>query len=460
MYALLSLCGIFAVGILACRKVKRAGLDDASMIALLLVAALGVVAGGHLLYGLLHVRLLPRLFDAESAAVFFMRLSAVFGGQVFYGGLAGGLFAGTLYGRREFRQDMAFVCDVMAPLIPLFHVFGRLGCFAAGCCYGVESRFGFTFTAALAPGANGVKRLPVQLLEACFNLALFAALSFLEKHSAGKRAVCPPRNSPAASAQRRLFVPHGKRIYLYLLFYAAGRFVLELFRGDAYRGYWGPFSTSQWISLFAAGFAVFRLARPGRAVAGIVLLGPKHSGKTSAGAALAGLLDWPFHDLDRRIEDMTGKSPRALYSDGVEVFRAAETSALKSLLGQNPGNGGVPAVLAAGGGLADNPQALALLESAAGIRLVSLETGAETAWQRITRDPSGLPPFLLGTGGTGAENNNGGNSPEAGTPEVIHRRLHERRTAAYKNRAGSSVRAEGKTPETIAREIAGRIFWL
>lgn len=459
MYALLSLCGMFAAGILACRKVKRAGLDDSSMIALLLIAALGVLAGGHLLYGILHVKLLPRLFEADSAAVFFRRLSGIFGGQVFYGGLAGGLLAGTLYGRREFRQDMAFVSDVMAPLVPLFHVFGRLGCFAAGCCYGVESPFGFTFTAALAPGANGVKRLPVQLIEACFNLGLFAALSFLEKRSAGKRSVCPPRNSQVSCARRRVFVPHGRRMYLYLLLYAAGRFVLELFRGDVYRGYWGPFSTSQWISLFFAGFAVLRLVWPGKTVNGMVLLGPKHSGKTSAGAALAGLLGWPFYDLDRRIEDITGKSPRALYSEGTEIFRAAEADALSGLLEQNPVNGRVPVVLAAGGGLADNPRSLALLDSAAGLRLVSLETGAETAWKRIARDPSGLPPFLCGTGGADS-GNNGSASPETLSPEAIHRELHERRTKAYKNLAGSIVRAEGKTPETIAREIAGRIFWL
>jgi hypothetical protein len=37
-----------------------------------------------------------------------------------------------------------------------------------------------------------------------------------------------------------------------------GRFLLEFLRGDIDRGFWGPFSTSQWLSLlvllFLAGF--------------------------------------------------------------------------------------------------------------------------------------------------------------------------------------------------------------
>lgn len=37
---------------------------------------------------------------------------------------------------------------------------------------------------------------------------------------------------------------------LYLMFYSAGRFVLEYFRGDLERGSVGALSTSQFISVF------------------------------------------------------------------------------------------------------------------------------------------------------------------------------------------------------------------
>ena len=35
----------------------------------------------------------------------------------------------------------------------------------------------------------------------------------------------------------------------YLLIYSVVRFLDEFLRGDALRGFWGPLSTSQWISL-------------------------------------------------------------------------------------------------------------------------------------------------------------------------------------------------------------------
>ncbi|MDR0997648.1 MAG: hypothetical protein LBL70_01155, partial [Treponema sp.] len=66
----------------------------------------------------------------------------------------------------------------------------------------------------------------------------------------------------------------------------------------------------------------------------ILLTGPKHSGKTSAGRALVRLLAEKtdpaasFIDLDELVEDRTGKSPRALYREGPEIFRKAEADAL------------------------------------------------------------------------------------------------------------------------------------
>jgi phosphatidylglycerol:prolipoprotein diacylglycerol transferase len=414
VYALAALCGLFAAGAPACVRAKRAGLDDTDMIVTLLAAAAGALAGGHLLYGLVQFRLFPRLFDAGSAAVFFARAGVIFGGQVFYGGLLGGLAAGAVCGRILFRGRLPDALDCIAPFVPLFHVFGRLGCFAAGCCFGVESRAGIVFTRALVPEANGTPRVPVQLIEAAFNLALFALL-------AARR----PR-------------PRGRLIYRYLLLYPAGRFILEFFRGDEYRGFWGPFSTSQWISLALAGFAVFALARPakqGNVPRVTVLVGPKHSGKTCAGAALAELLGIPFYDLDALIERAAGASPRALYREGEAVFRAAEAAALKTLFAETGG----ALVLAAGGGVIDNPDAVRALNSA-GAFVVYLDVDAGTAWERIAAGP--LPPFLV----------NGRDDPEE-----LHRRLHERRAAAYRELAGKNglaVRGEGKTPRQIAGEIA------
>jgi phosphatidylglycerol:prolipoprotein diacylglycerol transferase len=437
VYAIMALCGIFAAGIIACRKAKKAGFDDTGIINLLLVAGLGAFAGGHILYGLIHFRLFPFLLEAPDSAGLLSRAGVLFGGQVFYGGLFGGITAGFIYGRRKFRKAMPAICDMVTPIIPLFHFFGRIGCFGAGCCYGIEHSPGITFSRAIIPEANFVSRLPIQLIEACFNLLLFLLLSRIES------IVSPrgPRSAPANPAKNRLSIRlrlKGNLLFLYFVFYPIGRFILEFFRGDAYRGIWGPLSTSQWISLFAITAAVLWLLLPHKKNPGlVVLLGPKHSGKTSAGKILADLLAVPFYDLDTLIEEKTGESPRTLYRKGEAVFHLAEYEALNGFLeaGKDGGKNrsGFPSVLATGGGIIDNRKAAALLSGK--YLKVCLEVNAETAWKRIAAGP--LPAFL---------------PPE--NPESAHRVLHERRAKAYRAFADLTTPVEGKTPETIAAEIA------
>lgn len=43
--------------------------------------------------------------------------------------------------------------------------------------------------------------------------------------------------------------PQGRLIFAFAGLYSVGRFLLEFLRGDINRGFWGPFSTSQWLSL-------------------------------------------------------------------------------------------------------------------------------------------------------------------------------------------------------------------
>ena len=54
IYPLLAMVGIFVAGGFACRQTSRRGLDENDMIVLLLVAAIGVLVGSHLLYALTH----------------------------------------------------------------------------------------------------------------------------------------------------------------------------------------------------------------------------------------------------------------------------------------------------------------------------------------------------------------------------------------------------------------------
>ena len=99
--------------------------------------------------------------------------------------------------------------------------------------------------------------------------------------------------------------------------------------------------------------------------------------------------------------------------------------------------GGGDAVIATGGGVSDNPAAMALLENGA-VFTVHLAVSPQTAWERIQKsaENDGLPPFL-----------------DTESPEATHRALHERRSTAYRRRAALTVEAEGKSPAAIAAEI-------
>jgi shikimate kinase len=56
------------------------------------------------------------------------------------------------------------------------------------------------------------------------------------------------------------------------------------------------------------------------------------SGKTTAGKKLASLLNWSFMDLDKQIEEYTGKSiPEIFSQDGEDYFRKTETLLLRNL---------------------------------------------------------------------------------------------------------------------------------
>ena len=168
----------------------------------------------------------------------------------------------------------------------------------------------------------------------------------------------------------------------------------------------------------------------------VILTGPKHSGKTSAGRALASLCSCEFIDLDDLILQRTGKSPRQLYSEGPAIFQKAEARATAAILGADGGEG--RRVIAAGGGIIDNEEAATALKKA-GTKVVYLDISAECAWDRIAKSGE-LPPFLR------TEN-----------PREIHRVLHERRTAAYLRIADIVIEAGVKTPQEIAEEILSQL---
>ncbi len=166
---------------------------------------------------------------------------------MFYGGLIAALAVAWWYMRKT-HLPLLETADVFAPAIALGHGIGRLGCFSAGCCWGVECDrpWAVTFSNPVANDVIGVPLNvplhPTQLYESFAEFAIFAILYW------------------------RIRKPHGRGaiIALYLMLYGAVRFVVEFFRYHEQGNLWGgPLDTSQWISLalFALGasrFLVFR----------------------------------------------------------------------------------------------------------------------------------------------------------------------------------------------------------
>ena len=155
----------------------------------------------------------------ENASYYIDHLKTLVTGRgfVFYGSFLFAIPTMFLFFRKH-RLSTYAMLDVMAITTCLVHMFGRIGCFMAGCCYGkpTDSAFGVSFTNP-ASHANPLHTPlhPTQLYEATYILLVMIVLLILRS--------------------RKMF--YGQLFLVYMMLYAVGRFVLEYFRGDLARGF-------------------------------------------------------------------------------------------------------------------------------------------------------------------------------------------------------------------------------
>lgn len=240
VYMICSLTGTAALCAVSVLLAKKRGIIPAEdIIFMLLYAGIGCLIGAKLLYLIVSVDVywLAGKSLKENLRYWLFLFSS--GGLVFYGGLIGAALGALRY-CTHFKVKAAESFETVVPSVPLFHFFGRLGCFAAGCCYGKEYGGVLSVTFENAIGApNGVPLLPVQLFEAAGNLLLFAFLTVLYLKK----------------------IPRLSLSGLYLVCYAAMRFTLEFFRGDDIRGNVLSLSVSQWISIAAFAFGIILVVK-------------------------------------------------------------------------------------------------------------------------------------------------------------------------------------------------------
>ncbi len=218
-YGLMIAIGIIAAYLVAEFRAKRKNLDHEKIFSLTIWCFLGGILGAKLLYYITEIKNI--LADPSL-------LLDVGNGFVVYGGIIGGIFAGFLFCKR-YKLNFFRYFDLVMPSIALAQGFGRLGCFLAGCCYGLETNsiLGIIFHESdYAP--NGIRLIPTQLISSGLDFLNFLALVLIAKRVKAD----------------------GQVAGFYLIFYSVGRFILEFYRGDLIRGSVGVLSTSQFISIF------------------------------------------------------------------------------------------------------------------------------------------------------------------------------------------------------------------
>ncbi len=222
---------------LAAQRAPRESIDPELVLDNFLSLFIGAIIGARLIY----------IFsDIHSFIKSPLEIFKIWkGGLVFYGGFLGGMLGTYIYLKRK-KHGFWRVMDLMAPYAGLGYAIHRtFGCFAGfGCCYGrpTDLPWGVVFPegspAALDKNIGfGVPVHPTQLYESINGLIIMAVIIIYRRH------------------------PHriGRPSAIFLLIYSTLRFSIEFLRGDIYRGFLGPLSTSQWISipLFALAFILW-----------------------------------------------------------------------------------------------------------------------------------------------------------------------------------------------------------
>ena len=212
-YGFLAAVGLLAGLAISVRYARRHGMDPDKTWNLGILAILAGIVGAKLLLVVNDWA----FYWAHPRDIF--SLATLQAGGVWSGGLVAAVLVSWWYVRRN-RLPVLKTCDVFAPGIALGHAIGRLGCFAAGCCWGKPTTlpWGVTFTNPLAGELVGtplgVRLHPTQLYEMALELANFCLLAWV--------------------LGRKRF--DGQVIGTYMFVYGFVRYFLEFLRDDPERG--------------------------------------------------------------------------------------------------------------------------------------------------------------------------------------------------------------------------------
>jgi len=217
-------------------EAKKQGYDQQKILDLTFYLLITAIIGSRALYVILNLKY---YINHPLEVVMIWR-----GGLVFYGGFLLAFATCFLYLK---RHNLPFLktCDLMVPGLAIGEFIGRFGCFFAGCCYGKPTTlpWAITFTHPHSLAKLGVPLHPTQLYSSLKALIIFLVLI----------------------SARRYLKGEGQLLWLYILFYAIGRLIIEHFRGDE-RGFLvlNYFTLTQVIAILFIPIALFMVFYLGR----------------------------------------------------------------------------------------------------------------------------------------------------------------------------------------------------
>lgn len=246
-YLLMTAFAVVACTLLGVRLAERRGLDSQVLYGMVLWSFPA---------GLLGARLFHVAYAADTYHGGPLRfLDPLQGSAVSYGGALGAVACAFLYLRRQ-RAPVGAYLDLTAPVIGFGIAASRLGCFLDGCDFGRRT---------MLPWAV---RFPPE------SLASFeqARLGWLPHQGMASLPVHPVQLYLGASAlilgwwilrwqNRHPEASPGRSFAIFWLLYALSRFGWEFLRGDSGRGFVGPLSTAQVVSIPTAALALLFLWR-------------------------------------------------------------------------------------------------------------------------------------------------------------------------------------------------------
>ena len=213
--------------IVACLNGKKRGLKSNDILILACYVLPLAVIGARIYYF---------IFSLDNYDSFWQIFEIWNGGLAIYGGVIGGALGVMLYCLIH-KKNFFAVADIAAPSLILGQAIGRIGCFFAGCCYGIEVTNDAHMWFPLSTQINGEWHYSTFFYESFWNFLVFAALMLVLY--LGKN-----------------IKEYGVVMSLYFILYGIGRAWIEALRGDSL--YLGAIKVSQLLSilLIIAGVAI------------------------------------------------------------------------------------------------------------------------------------------------------------------------------------------------------------